>query len=69
MGVKFKYSESMYFKLLCNDATTIIRILLNISGIAVPEFYIVFYGVSLIYCGLAINKIKNIDKPNLNLSK
>jgi len=43
--------------------------LISISGIAVPEFYVIFYVVSLVYCGLAINKIKNIDKSNLNLSK
>ena len=69
MGVKFKYSEVCILSFYAMTLPLLLESLLNISGIAVPEFYIVFYGVSLIYCGLAINKIKNIDKSTLNFMK
>lgn len=69
MGIKLKYSKACALSLYAMTLPLLLESLINIAGIDMPEFYVIFYIVSLIYCGLAINKIKNIDKPNLNLSK
>ncbi|BCZ46584.1 hypothetical protein psyc5s11_26510 [Clostridium gelidum] len=69
MGVKFKCSELCILSFYAMTLPLLLESLISISGIDVPEFYVIFYVLSLVYCGLAINKIKNIDKSNLNLSK
>ncbi|MFW2488889.1 DUF1189 domain-containing protein [Clostridium chromiireducens] len=66
MGVKLKYSKACTLSFYAMTLPLLLEALLEIAGINVPEFYIVFYMISLLYCGLAIREIKNIDKSNLN---
>lgn len=69
MGVKLTYSKACTLSFYAMTLPLFLESLLSISGIDIPEFSIIFYVISLIYCGLAIKEIKNIDKSNLNLSK
>lgn len=69
MGVKLKYSKACILSFYAMTLPLLLESLLNISGINVSEFYIIFYVVALIYCGLAIKEIKNIDKSTLNFTK
>ena len=69
MGVKLKYSKACTLSFYAMTLPLLLESLLNISGIDLPGFYIIFYIVALIYCGLAIKELKNTDKSNLNLSK
>jgi hypothetical protein len=69
MGVKLKYSKACILSFYAMTLPLLLESLLNISGINVSEFYIVFYVVALIYCGLAIKELKNIDKSTLNVTK
>ena len=69
MGMKLKYSKACILSFYAMTLPLLLESLLNISGIDFPEFYIIFYIVTLIYCGLAIKEIKNIDKSNLNFMK
>ena len=69
MGVKMKYSKACTLSFYAMTLPLLLEALLDVSGIDLPGFYIIFYVVALIYCGLAINKIKNIDKSTLNFMK
>jgi hypothetical protein len=67
MNVKLNYSKVCILNFYAMTLPLLLEALLNISGIALPEFYIVFYLITLIYCGLAIRELKNTDKSNLNI--
>lgn len=67
MNVKLNYSKVCILSFYAMTLPLLLEALLNISGIALPEFYIVFYLITLIYCGLAIKELKNTDKSNLNI--
>ncbi len=69
MGVKLNYSRACTLSFYAITLPLLLESLLSISGIVSPEFFAIFYIVSLIYCGLAIKEIKDIDKSNLNLMK
>ena len=69
MGVKLKYSKACTLSFYAMTLPLFLEALLVISGITLPEFYVIFYIVSLIYCGLAIKELKNIAKSNVNSSK
>jgi hypothetical protein len=47
----------------------LLEALLNISGMEIENFYVLFYILSLIYCSLALKEIKNIDKSNMNITQ
>lgn len=67
MNVKLNYSKACILSFYAMTMPLLLEALLDISGIVLPEFYILFYLVSLIYCGLAIKELKNTDKSNLNI--
>ncbi|MCE5219737.1 MAG: DUF1189 domain-containing protein [Clostridium sp.] len=69
MGVKLKYSKTCTLSFYAMTLPLLLESLLNISEIDLPEFSVIFYIVALIYCGLAIKEIKNIDKSTLNFTK
>ena len=69
MGVKLKYSKACILSFYAMTLPLLLESLLEISGIDLPVFFVIFYIVALIYCGLAIKKIKNIDKSTLNFMK
>jgi len=69
MGVKLNYSKACTLSFYAMTLPLLLEALLDISGIALPEFIAIFYIIALIYCGLAINEIKNTDKSNLNYMK
>ena len=69
IGVNLKYSKACILSFYAMTLPLLLESLLEISGIDLPEFFVIFYIVALIYCGLAINKIKNIDKSTLNFMK
>ena len=69
IGVKLNYSKACTLSFYAMTLPLLLESLLDISGIAFPEFFGIFYVISLIYCGLAIKKIKNIDKSTLNIMK
>lgn len=66
MGVKLDYSKACTLSFYATTLPLLLQALVEISGIHLPEFVVVFYGVALLYCGLAIKEIKNADKSNLN---
>jgi len=67
MNVKLIYSKACILSFYAMTMPLLLKALLDISGIVLPEFYIVFYLLTLIYCGLAIKELKNTDKSNLNI--
>ena len=67
MNVKLNYSKACILSFYAMTMPLLLNALLDISGIVLPEFYIVFYLITLIYCGLAIKELKNTDKSNLNI--
>ena len=69
MGVKLKYPKACILSFYAMTLPLLLESLVNVSGIDLPGFYIIFYIVALVYCGLAIRKIKNTDKSALNIMK
>jgi hypothetical protein len=67
MNVKLNYRKTCILSLYAMTMPLLLQTLLDISGIFISEFYILFYLISLIYCGLAIRELKNTDKSNLNI--
>lgn len=66
MGVKLNYSKACTLSFYAMTLPLLLKALVEISGVHLPEFIGVFYIVALLYCGLAIKEIKNADKSNLN---
>jgi hypothetical protein len=66
MGIKLKYSRACTLSFYAMSLPLLLEALLNVAGIVIPEFFVIFSAVTLIYCGLAIREIKNIDKSELN---
>lgn len=68
MGVKLTYSESATLSFYAMTLPLFLQILLDVAGIVLPMDNVLIYFsiLTLIYCGLAINKIKNTDKTNFN---
>ena len=58
MGVKLKYSKACILSFYAMTLPLLLQALLNISGITYMNFIIIFYIITLIYCGLAMNEIK-----------
>jgi hypothetical protein len=69
MNVKLNYRKACILSFYAMTMPLLLETLLNISGIAIDEFFVLFYLISLIYCGLAIRELKNTDKSNLNIMK
>lgn len=69
MGVRLNYSKACTLGFYAMTLPLLLEALLNVSGIAMPEFSIIFYMITLLYCGLAINEIKKTDKSNLNFMR
>lgn len=69
MKVKLNYSRSCILSFYAMTLPLLLQSLLLIAGIYVDYFSIIFYMVTLLYCGLAINELKDINKSNLNLMK
>lgn len=69
MGVKLNYSKACTLSFYAMTLPLLLQALVEISGIHSSEFVVVFYIVALLYCGLAIKEIKNVDKSNLNFMK
>jgi len=66
IGVKLKYKKACILSFYAMTLPLLLQALLNIAGITSNEFIIIFYIITLIYCGLAMNEIKKTDKSNLN---
>lgn len=67
MNVKLNYSKACILSFYAMTMPLLLQALLDISGMVSPEFHIIFYLITLIYCGLAIKELKNTDKSNLNI--
>lgn len=66
MGVKLNYSRACTLSFYAMTLPLLLEALLNVAGVVIPEFAYIFYMVTLLYCGLAINEFRNSDKSNLN---
>lgn len=66
MGIKLKYSSACTLSFYAMTLPLLLEALLYVAGIVIPEFFIVFSIITLVYCSLAIREIKNIDKSKLN---
>lgn len=66
MGVKLNYSKACTLSFYAMTLPILLQALLNVAEIEIPGFFIVFYMITLLYCGLALNEIKNTNKSNLN---
>lgn len=69
MGVNLKYPKACTISFYAMTLPIVLESLLDISGMDLPEFFIIFYIISLIYSAFAINEIKNTNKSNLNIMK
>ncbi|WP_160686996.1 DUF1189 domain-containing protein [Clostridium sp. C2-6-12] len=67
MNVKLNYRKTCILSFYAMTMPLLLETLLAISGIVLNEFSVLFYLISLIYCGLAIRELKNKDKSNLNI--
>lgn len=67
MNVKLNYRKTCILSFYAMTMPLLLQTLLDISGIVINEFSMLFYLVSLVYCGLAIKEFKNKDKSNLNI--
>ena len=67
MNVKLNYTKACILSFYAMTMPLLLEALLDISGMVMNEFFILFYLVTLIYCGLAIRELKNTDKSNLNI--
>lgn len=68
MGVKLNYTRSCTLSFYAMTLPLLLESLINISGIDISDFSMMFYLISLIYCGLAIRELKKLDKSNLNVT-
>jgi hypothetical protein len=68
LGVKLSYSKACTLSFYAMTLPLLLETLLTISGLMPFGFTIIFYVISLLYCALAIKKIKDIDKSNLKLT-
>lgn len=66
MGIKLKYSSACTLSFYAMTLPLLLEALLYVAGISIPEFFVIFSIVTLVYCSLAIKEIKNIDKSKLN---
>lgn len=69
MGARLNYARACTLSFYAMTLPLLLEALLAVAGIALPEFVVVFYIITLIYCVLAIKQLKNIDKSKLNLTK
>lgn len=69
MEIRMNYYRACTLSFYAMTLPLLLESLLNVSGIEIDNFYVLFYILSLIYCSLALKEIKNIDKSNINLSK
>ena len=69
MGVKLKYSRACTLSFYAMSLPLLLEALIHVAGIIIPEFFLIFCIITLIYCSLAIREIKNIDKSKLNLMR
>lgn len=69
MEIRINYYRACTLSFYAMTLPLLLEALLNVSGIEVDNFYVLFYVLSLIYCCLALKEIKNIDKSNINISK
>ncbi|EHJ00036.1 hypothetical protein CDLVIII_3475 [Clostridium sp. DL-VIII] len=69
MKVRLNYSRSCTLSFYAMTLPLLLQSLLLIAGIYVDYFSVIFYMVTLLYCGLAINELKDTNKSNLNLMK
>lgn len=67
MNVKLNYRKACIISFYAMTMPLLIETLLDISGIVINDFSMLFYLISLVYCGLAIREFKNTDKSNLNI--
>gem|GEM_PF-1895189 len=67
MNVKLNYRKTCIISFYAMTMPLLLQTLLDISGIVINEFSMLFYLISLVYCGLAIRELKNKDKSNLNI--
>lgn len=67
MNVKLNYRKTCIISFYAMTMPLLLQTLLDISGIVMNEFSMLFYLISLVYCGLAIRELKNKDKSNLNI--
>lgn len=68
MNVKLNYTKACILGFYAMTMPLLLQALLDISGIVINEFFVLFFLITLIYCGLAIREIKNTDKSNLNIT-
>lgn len=69
MGIEFNYSRACTLSFYAMTLPLLLEALLNISGMEIENFYVLFYILSLIYCSLALKEIKNTDKSNMNITQ
>lgn len=69
LKVKLNYSRACIISFYAMTLPLLLESLLNVAGVFIDYFSIIFYMVTLLYCGLAINEMKDIDKSNFNLTK
>lgn len=67
MNVKLNYRKTCILSFYAMTMPLLLQTLLDISGLVINEFSMLFYLISLVYCGLAIREFKNKDKSNLNI--
>lgn len=67
MGVKLSYTKACTLSCYAITLPLLLEALLNVSGINIPDFYVIFYIIAAVYCGLAIKEIKNKDKVKSEL--
>lgn len=67
MNVKLNYAKACIISFYAMTMPLLLQTLLDISGIVINEFSMLFYLISLVYCGFAIKEFKNKDKSNLNI--
>lgn len=67
IGVKLNYAKACTLGFYAMTLPLLLEALLHVAGIVIPEFSIVFYMVAFLYCGLAVNALKNGGKSKLNL--
>ncbi|EKQ54438.1 MULTISPECIES: DUF1189 domain-containing protein [unclassified Clostridium] len=66
MEVNLSYVKACTLSCYAITLPLLLEALLFVAGINIPEFYIIFYLIGVVYCGLAIKEIKKTDKSNLN---
>ncbi|MFT8349983.1 DUF1189 domain-containing protein [Clostridium saccharoperbutylacetonicum] len=68
MGIKSNYATACTLGFYSITLPLLLEALINISGIEINNFIVIFYIISIIYCYLALKEIKNTDKSNINLT-